>query len=48
MYQRREPAQHRERGEGRPQRIDIPREMRRIDEFVETLKRDGFTIPTDQ
>ncbi|MBR6884294.1 MAG: aldo/keto reductase [Prevotella sp.] len=31
-----------------PQRIDIPREMRRIDEFVETLKRDGFTIPAEQ
>ena len=31
-----------------PQRIDIPREMRRIDEYVETLKRDGFTIPTKE
>ena len=31
-----------------PQRIDIPREMRRIDEFVETLKRDGFTVPAEQ
>lgn len=31
-----------------PQRIDIPREMRRIDEYVETLKRDGFTIPAEQ
>ena len=26
-----------------PQRIDIPQEMRRIDEFVEQLKRDGKT-----
>lgn len=31
-----------------PQRIDIPREMRKIDEYVETLKRDGFTIPTKE
>ena len=31
-----------------PQRIDIPREMRRIDEYVETLKRDGFTIPAKE
>ena len=31
-----------------PQRIDIPREMRRIDEYVETLKRDGFTIPSKE
>lgn len=31
-----------------PQRIDIPREMRKIDEYVETLKRDGFTIPAEQ
>lgn len=31
-----------------PQRIDIPREMRKIDEYVETLKRDGFTIPSKE